>query len=105
MDDDGLKEKLAIWKVEPDIPPDFQRGVWRRIAAREPNSSKRSLFGILAFSIVGHPRFASYTVVLAIIGGTALGFVEGSKVNSKSWKTLESKYVQSIDPYRHLGTY
>jgi hypothetical protein len=105
MDDDALKEKLAAWKVEPELPPDFQRGVWRRIAAREPSSSKRRLFGIPAFSLVGHPRFASYAVVLAIVAGTALGFVEGSKVNSERWKTLESKYVESIDPYRHLGTY
>jgi hypothetical protein len=105
MDDDALKEKLAMWKVEPEVPPDFQRGVWRRIMAREPSSSKWRPFGILAFSVVGHPRFASYAVVLAIIAGTALGFVEGSKVNSKSWKTLESKYVESVDPYWHRGTF
>ena len=44
MDDDQLKEKLASWEVRPEIPPDFQRNVWQKIAVRE-SKPKLSLFG------------------------------------------------------------
>ena len=37
--DDELRKKLASRKVQPEIPPDFQGSVWRRIAARESESS------------------------------------------------------------------
>jgi hypothetical protein len=103
--DDELRKKLASWKVQPEIPPDFQRGVWRRIAARESASSKTPFLSFLAIQWVSLPRLAAVAFVLAGVTGTGLGLVESSRANTKNWKTLEAKYVQSIDPYEHLGTY
>jgi hypothetical protein len=33
--EEDLSGKLRAWKVSPPLPPDFQREVWQRIAARE----------------------------------------------------------------------
>jgi hypothetical protein len=100
-----VREKLALWKVQPEIPPDFQRGVWNRIAARESESSKAPFLSFLAVRWVSAPRLAAFALVLAGLTGTGLGLVESSRANTKNWKTLEAKYVQSVDPYEHLRTY
>jgi hypothetical protein len=104
--DDELREMLASWKVQPEIPPDFQRGVWRKIAAREESiSTKAPLLIFLAIRSVSLLRLAAFAIVLAGLTGTGLGLIESSQANTKTWKTLEAKYVQSIDPYEHLRTY
>jgi hypothetical protein len=103
--DDELKKKLALWKVSPEIPAGFQRGVWNRIAARDAKSSKNPLEGVLAMSWLTLPRLAACAFAISVLTGTGLGLVESSNANTKNWKTLEEKYVQSIDPYQHLGTY
>jgi hypothetical protein len=102
--DDELRKMLASWKVQPEIPSDFQRGVWRRIAAREESRSTPFLT-LLAIRWVSLPRLATFAFVLAGLTGTGLGLAESSRANTKNWKTLEAKYVQSIDPYEHLQTY
>ena len=101
--DDELRKKLASWKVQPEIPPDFQGGVWRRIAARESKSSKSPLPGFWAIRWIGLPRLATCAIVLAGLMGTGLGLIESSQANTKNWKMLETRYVQSIDPYVHLA--
>jgi hypothetical protein len=35
--------------------------------------------------------------------GTGLGLIESSQANTKNWKMLETRYVQSVDPYVHLA--
>ena len=101
--DDEFRKKLGSWKVQPEIPPDFQSGVWRRIAARESKSSKFAFPSLSAIRLVGLPRLATCAIVLAAVMGTGLGLIESSQANTKNWKMLETRYVQSIDPYVHLG--
>lgn len=103
--DDELRKKLASWKVQPEIPPDFQQGVWTRIAAREARSSKRYFLPAWATSLFGTPRLAACAVALSALIGTGLGLLESTKANTRNWKTLEAKYVQSIDPYEHIRSY
>ena len=103
--DDELRKKLALWKVKPEIPPDFQQGVWTRIAAREARSSKRYFLPAWAISFFGTPRLAVCAIAVSALIGAALGLVESSRANTESWKTLEAKYVQSIDPYEQLRSY
>ena len=103
--DDELKKKLASWKVQPEVPPDFQRGVWNRIAARESRSSKGLVESLLAIRWLTLPRLAVWAFVLSGFTGTGLGLIESAQANTKNWKKLEAKYVQSVDPYQHLGTY
>jgi hypothetical protein len=103
--DDELRKKLALWKVDPQIPPDFQRDVWQKIAAVESRSSKSPLSGLWNIAWLSVPRLATCAIILGAFGGTGLGLIESSQANSRSWKSLETKYVQSIDPYQHLQTY
>jgi hypothetical protein len=103
--DEELRKKLASWKVQPEIPPDFQRGVWTRIAARETRSSKRYFLPAWVTSIFGTPRLAVCAVALSALIGAGLGLVESTKANTRNWKTLEAKYVQSVDPYEHIRSY
>jgi hypothetical protein len=104
MDDDQLKEKLALWEVRPEIPPDFQRNVWQKITVRE-SKPKLSLFGSWSTSWLRPPRLATCAIILGGLAGTGLGLIEASQANSRNWKTLEAKYVQSVDPYQQLRTY
>lgn len=101
--DEELRRKLASWKVQPEIPPDFQSGVWGRIAARESKSSKSAIPGFWAIRWIRLPRLATCAIVLAGLMGTGLGLIESSQANTKNWKMLETRYVQSIDPYVHLA--
>jgi len=103
--DDELKKRLSSWRVQPEIPPDFQRGVWSRIAARESKSSNDSLLGLFSLNWLTQPRLAVLALVLGGFIGAAFGLVESGQANTKNWKVLEAKYVQSVDPYKHLGTY
>jgi hypothetical protein len=103
--DDELRKQLALWRVKPEIPPDFQRGVWSRIAARELKLSNDSLSGALSWNWLTQPRLAVFALVLGGFTGAAFGLVESGQANTRNWKVLEAKYVQSVDPYQHLGTY
>jgi hypothetical protein len=103
--DDELRKKLASWKVQPEIPPDFQRDVWRRIAAREARPSQAPFQCLWAIRWLGLPQVAALAFVLAGLTGTGLGLVKSSEANAKNWKSLEAKYVQSIDPYERIRTY
>jgi hypothetical protein len=79
--------------------------VWNRIAARESRTSKGLLENIFALPWLTPPRLATCALVLSAFIGSGLGLVESARANSKNWKSLETKYVQSVDPYEHLGTY
>jgi hypothetical protein len=104
MDDDQLRQKLALWEVRPEIPPDFQRNVWQKIAVRE-SMPKLPLFGNWNISWLRTPALATCFIILGGLAGTGFGLIESSQANSRNWKSLEAKYVQSIDPYEHVRTY
>ena len=103
--DDELKKRLDSWKVEPEIPPDFQRGVWRRISLSESESPRARFFGVWAIPRFSVPQLAAFMITLGVFAGSGFGVIESSQANVKNWKTLEAKYVQSVDPYEHLRTY
>jgi hypothetical protein len=104
MDDDQLRQKLASWEVRPEIPPDFQRNVWQKIAVRE-SMPRLPLFGNWNISWLRAPQLATCAIILGGLAGTGFGLIESSQANSRNWKNLEAKYVQSVDPYEHLRTY
>jgi thiol:disulfide interchange protein DsbD len=41
LDDDQLKKILQLWKVQPQIPADFAKTIWDRIAERKTSSATR----------------------------------------------------------------
>jgi hypothetical protein len=104
MDDDQLREKLASWEVRPEIPPDFQRSVWQKIAVRE-SKPKFAFFSNWDITWLRPARLATCAIIFGGLAGTGFGLIESSQANSRNWKTLETKYVQSVDPYEQLGPY
>jgi hypothetical protein len=109
LSDSELREKLAAWRIEARLPDDFQQQVWKRIAVREAADSGLSWpTGLERLSIFGQefavPRLALTAIVFGLLIGTATGVVEASRWNSATWNRLESKYVQSIDPYQRISS-
>lgn len=97
--DGDLKNKLAAWKLDPEFRPDFNREVWRKIAAG--NAVRREPFWHSLFAFLfAAPRFATVCAVaagtLTLSIGTA--HLAAKNANSRSWIMLEERYAQSIDP-------
>ena len=107
LSDSELREKLAAWRIEAEVPRDFQQRVWKRIAVREAaNIDPAWLIWLKSLLIsatrVSVPRLALAAVVAGLLVGTTTGVVEASRWNSVTWNDLEAKYVQSIDPYQRI---
>jgi hypothetical protein len=107
LSDSELREKLAAWQVEGQLPRDFQQQVWKRIAMCEAVNVDppwliwlKSL--LMSVGRVSIPRLALTAVVVGLLIGTTTGVIEASRWNSATWNRLESKYVQSIDPYQRI---
>ena len=107
LSDSELREKLAAWQIEAQLPLDFQQRVWKRIAVREAANVDppwlawfKSL--LISTTRVSVFRLALTAVVVGLLIGTTTGVVEASRWNSATWNRLESKYVQSIDPYQRI---
>jgi hypothetical protein len=107
LSDSELREKLAAWQVEAQLPRDFQQKVWKRIAVREAANVDppwliwlKSL--LMSATRVSVPRLALTAIVVGLLIGATTGAVEASRWNSATWNRLESKYVQSIDPYQRI---
>jgi hypothetical protein len=107
LSDAELREKLAAWRIEAQLPRDFRQRVWKRIAVREAanvdppwlTSLKSRLISATRVSI---PRLALTAVVVGLLIGTTTGVIEASRWNSATWNRLEARYVQSIDPYQRI---
>ena len=107
LSDSEWREKLAAWRIEAQLPPDFQPRVWKRISMREAGSVDPpwltwlgSLF--ISATQVSVPRLALTAIAIGVLIGTTTGMVVASRWNSATWNRLEAKYVQSIDPYQRL---
>ena len=107
LSDSELREKLAVWRIEGELPPDFQQRVWKRIAiceAGDVDPPWLAWLGNLLISAtpVSVPRLALTSIAIGLLIGSTTGVVEASRWNSATWNRLEAKYVQSIDPYQRI---
>ena len=107
LSDSELREKLAAWRIEAQLPRDFQQRVWKRIAVREAPSVDPPWWAwlksrLISATRVSVPRLALTAIVAALLIGTTTGLVEASRWNSLTWNRLEAKYVQSIDPFQRI---
>ena len=107
LSDSELSEKLAAWRIEARLPHDFQQRVWKRIAMREAANVDPPWLTWLSSRLISAtrvsvPRLALTAVVIGLLIGTTTGVVEASRWNSAAWNRLETKYVQSIDPYQRI---
>ena len=87
LSDSELREKLAAWRIEAQLPRDFQQRVWKRIAMREAANIDpawltwlKSL--LVSATRVSAPRLALTSVVVGLLIGTTTGLIEASHWNS-----------------------
>ena len=107
LSDSELREKLPAWRIEAQLPRDFQQRVWKRIAMHEAaNIDPAWLIWLKSLLIsatrVSVPRLATTAAVAGLFIGTTTGLVEASHWNKVIWNRLEAKYVQSIDPFQRI---
>ena len=107
ISDSELREKLAAWRIEGELPHDFQQRVWKRIATREAGNVGPpwlTWLGSLLISAtqVSVPRLALTAIAVGLLIGTTTGVVEASRWNAATWNRLEAKYVQSNEPYQRI---
>jgi hypothetical protein len=107
LSDSELREKLAAWRIEAQLPRDFQQRVWKRIAMRDAGDVDAPWLTwltsyLISATRVSVPRLALTAIAIGLLIGTTTGVVEASRWNSATWNRLEAKYVQSIDPYQRI---
>ena len=81
LSDSELREKLAVWRIEAQLPRDFQQRVWKRIATREEVNVDPAwlvwLNGLLISATrVSFPRLAMTAVTIGLLIGMTTGLVE-----------------------------
>ena len=88
-----------------ELPPRFQADIWQRIAAREAvrRHSVWRQFARLFFVELATPRYAIATILVAALAGIGAAHLQAGNTNSRHWKSLEVRYVESIDPYEHIS--
>jgi hypothetical protein len=95
---DGL---LQEWRVASALPPRFSEQVWKRIEnADVPRISVIDALRVWFAMAFARPLFAFAYVSILITAGLALGFVRVNHQTAQWDRQLESRYLQSIDPYQ-----
>lgn len=101
MNDEQLEQALREWKVAPRVPTDFRARVWERVAERQ-GSRVQTLAALLQQWLSGFFLRPAPVVALAVLMltiGAGAGWWRGSAVRAEAWREMETRYVQSIDPY------
>lgn len=104
--DERLRALLRSWVVDAPLPPRFQEQVWRRIERAElrPESPIWAVILRLVEVVLPRPKVAfAYVSVLLALGITAGAWAAQVKTNHTE-TSLGSRYVQSIDPYKAVGS-
>lgn len=94
MNDETLNQMLQSWKPEADLPPSFQRDVWRRIETDQARTSSVSEFLSAFLNWLAKPLPAAVTCVLTL----GVGLVTGGMVGGTRFETKTAAYAYSIDP-------
>jgi hypothetical protein len=101
--DAALQEVLQEWVVDAPLPPRFQEQVWQRLTQAETRPSLLTLWRSTLLALQGslcRPKLASSYVAVLLAVGVAAGSWAAQKHNSRLEASLESRYLQSVDPYQ-----
>ena len=96
--DEDLKARLRLWRVQAEVPPSFQADVWRKIAARQATAETPPPAVGWLLSQLGQPRYAGPVGLALLAVSLGLAHVQADSANGRTWRTLETRYVVSIDP-------
>lgn len=100
-DDARLTALLREWKPDADLPPRFQEGVWRRIAQAEDAKKIPRLAGFWREieAALRRPALAACYVAILLFVGLGAGMLQAREQSARMDRTLEARYLQSVDPY------
>lgn len=93
MNEDELNRMLHTWKAEVDLPPSFQRDVWRRIEAGKPATPVLARLLEPFLNWLARPLPATVACALAL----TVGLTAGSMVGSANLQPAAA-YAASINP-------
>ena len=97
MKEEGqTKELLREWRIESQLPNDFNSGVWRRIEKEQ--ASGESIFRWLT-QLFAKPALAVSYVSVALVVGLLAGRAHASRDVQQAELQAKSKYIQTVDPY------
>ena len=86
---DPLDRLLQTWKPEAQVPGEFQREVWHRIAVAEaPSAFRRITFGWRA-------------ALMSAAAMAILGFFLGSLIETQAGAADRAAYFTRINPLAH----
>src|SRR5438270_13170035 len=101
---DPVSKLIQVWKMRAPLPPRFQERVWTRIARSETEAAPGLWHQCLNWVQMSLPRprmAASYLMILLLTGVTG-GYWRGQEKAARFEEELNSRYVQSVDPYQAL---
>ncbi len=94
-EDAKLRGLFRELRATPELPPGFERNVWRRIERAEPQPQRAWLEMVAAWFL--RPRLAVGGLAAVMILGVALGTLS----NAASAKdSARIRYVTSVDPFQ-----
>ena len=99
-----MERALQEWRVATPLPPRFQEQVWKRIErAENPGVSLAEALRMWLATWFAQPAFAVAYVAVVLAAGLVLGFKQAQDKTAKWDRQLETRYVQSIDPYQRVS--
>jgi len=101
VDDGKFAALLREARPAPDLPPGFQRAVWRRIEQSEAAavSAMPGAWWETVTAWVLRPRLALAGLAVLVVIGTSLGVRDGM---SLSRQAAQARYLAAVDP---MGTH
>lgn len=103
--DARLSALLKTWMVDAPVPPRFQQNVWRRIESQETRGSWLNELRQLFERHLARPVLVGSYLLLLLGVGLGTGYVQARQANSHLRDTLQSRYMQSVDPYQRVAAY
>lgn len=103
MKDNQTKLELLLkeWSVTSPLPPRFAEHVWKRIERAEaPRVALADALSAWFAMVFARPAYAVAYVSALFVIGVVLGFVQANQKTAHWDRQLETRYVQSIDPYQ-----
>ena len=92
------RDLLSQWKINATLANSFNSGVWRRIeSTRQPTFGE--LFAAWLTTVFARPAVAGAYTVIALAIGLLAGNLHASNVTHRTQAQLETRYIQSVDPY------
>ena len=101
MEENTTQRLLKEWHIDASLPPTFNSAVWRRIEASQPVSIPKLLSQWLN-QVFARPAVAASFVAISLLIGLGAGQVHASRDLRTTDVELQSRYIQSVDPYAKL---